>query len=146
LTGELILSTGDIRELVKVRAGQPGDRSYVIRSWISSYNHSPIARALANSYYASYAPVIERQLARSQVRVACLPEEMGAILGFAVVEPERNTVHYVCVRSQWRKKGIASLLLDRELGRTDIRYTHSCPPYVKAPQGWTFAPLSGIFE
>lgn len=135
------MTTSDsLTGVVKVRAGQPGDRSYILRTWISSYTHSPLARALGNSYFKSYAPVVERQLARSVVRVACMADEPGAIVGFAVVEPELSTVHYVAVRSNWRKRGVASLLLSKEIQRQDVVYTHSCPPFVKVPFGWVFAP------
>ena len=139
----MVTSADSLTGVLKLRAGTPSDRSYVIRSWVASFNHSPLARALGDKYYAAYAPIVERQLARSQVRIACLVEEPGAIMGFAVVEPSSDTVHYVCVRSGWRKRGVASLLLAKELERVGVKYTHSAPPYIKAPASWVYAPLSG---
>jgi GNAT superfamily N-acetyltransferase len=135
--------TSALTGVIKVRAGQTGDRSYILKSWISGWNHSTLARALGQSYYKSYAPIMERQYARSTVRVACLCEEPGAIMGFAVLEPAASLVHFVSVRDRWRRKGVASLLLASELGRTDIKYTHSLPPHIKAPFGWTYTPLAG---
>lgn len=136
-------STGDLTGVIKIREGQTSDRAYVIRSWISAWNHSPLARALGKSYYASYSPVIERQLARSEVRIACLCEEVGAIMGFCVLEPSAGLVHFVNVRDRWRRKGVATLLLGAELGRSNISYTHSPPPHIPIPAGWTYRPLAG---
>jgi GNAT superfamily N-acetyltransferase len=129
--------------VIKIRAGQPGDRAYTLRSWLSSHNHAPIARALGNAYYRAWAPVVERQLARSTLRIACMADEPGAIVGFAVLQPAENLIHYVCVREKWRRKGVASLLLADWLQRTDQKYTHTPPPHIKVPFGWTYAPLTG---
>jgi GNAT superfamily N-acetyltransferase len=118
----------------------------VLRSWISSFNKSPLARALGENYYKVYSPVVERQYARSQIRIACMSDEPGAIVCFAVLEPERSTVHFVCVREKWRRKGVASLLLANELKQTGIQYTHSAPPYIRAPHVWSYMPLSGAFS
>jgi len=48
----------------------------------------------------------------SVLRVACLPDDSDAILGWSVISgDEPHTLHYVYVRKDARKQGIARLLL-----------------------------------
>jgi GNAT superfamily N-acetyltransferase len=137
------MSNSPLLGLVKLRAAQPGDRSYVLKTWVSGYNHSPIARALGNCYYRAWAPIIERQYSRSDIRIACVPDEPGAIIGFAVVQPKLKLLHYVAIREKWRRKGVASLLLSAELECADIKYSHTPPPHIVVPAGWVYAPMTG---
>ena len=116
----------------------------MLKSWMMTHDKAPIARALGDAYFRGWSRLVESQYERSEVRVCCLAEEPGAIIGFAVIGKGRDVVHYVSVRQTWRRKGIAKRLLGPELS-TDrtIKFTHTPPPFIAIPKGWVYDPLLG---
>lgn len=45
------------------------------------------------------------------IKVACLKEDPDVILGYSILSADYQTIHWVHVKSSWRKKGIARSLL-----------------------------------
>jgi GNAT superfamily N-acetyltransferase len=145
-------ATPAISDVIAVRPYVPQDRSYVIKSWLSSYAGSKVGAALGSVYYQSWARVVEKILGdpTTEVRVAALVDEPANIVGFAVLTPPAPaieaalfeepsdqfwTLHYVLVRSHWRGRGVAKLLLN-DL-QPPLFYTHEAA-FRLAPERWKY--------
>lgn len=113
--------------LYEIRAFNPVmDTEFLYHNWIQSYEQSLIGKIVPKSVYYPYQrKLIDTLLAQSdtEVRIACLPDEPNAILGFSVLQ--EDTVHYVYVKPHWRSKRIGQALLC--LLPPDFHYTHLPP-------------------
>jgi GNAT superfamily N-acetyltransferase len=92
---------------VAIRLGRPSDLPYVVDSWVKRGHDRGERLRVATAR-------VREILARpdSVLRVACLPDDSDAIIGWAVISTdEPPTLHYVYVRKDARKQGIARLLL-----------------------------------
>ena len=94
-----------------IRAGRESDRPFVESSWKHSASHSALEAARKPGFHAAIAERCRRICARphTQVRIACIPGDEDAILGWAIVE--LAVVHYTYVRRDARRQGIARALL-----------------------------------
>lgn len=123
--------TTDTQAPVTIRDGGERDQAFVFSSWLQSYRSSAFARPIAtHTYFDRHHAVLERILARPTTRVVvATPEDAPAvILGWAVTEgllrgsardgatAPTPTLHYVYVKEQFRKLGIARQLVAR-IGR-----------------------------
>lgn len=109
-----------------LRAAEPGDRSYVLDTWLSSYRRSPWAEQLPEwAYWSKYGHVglVEELAYQSLVTVACLPETPSWIYGWCCSGP--GVLHYVFVRHEFRKQGFGRLLW--EAAGCPARITHVTP-------------------
>jgi len=119
----------------------PQDRALVIDTWCRSYHaHAScwMGFVSCDTFVTCYRPTVERLLCESFTRVACLPGEESAVIGWACVRGKH--LHYVWVRGDWRKEGVATDLL-RDLAADPIRYTHETDYWrMVAPHypGWRF--------
>lgn len=92
---------------VAIRLGKPSDLPYVVDTWTKR-------GAARDERLGAATARVRAILARpdSVLRVACLPDDTDAILGWAALSAnEAPTLHYVYVRKDARKQGIARLLL-----------------------------------
>ena len=106
---------------VVVRPGVQLDRAYLVSTWLRSDLRTPRARECIRVYSREQSRVVNGLLERETVtaRVAVLPDDEDAIVGFAVLEPAHDglpaCIHYVYVRDGLRRQGVARKLL-AELG------------------------------
>lgn len=117
-----------------VREAIESDHACIYATWLNSYRHnSSFAARIGNSvYFASQHSVIERLLERGRVLVATIEEDPDVILGWCCYEPHNDeiegleipaVIHYVYVKPNFRKSGVAKSLLDG--ARLDgAMYTH----------------------
>jgi len=105
---------------VKVRKVKKADLPFILSSWFESYWKAHASkRGLAYETYKSYQDdLIKRLLHRSLVLVACPVFDDTEILGYSVTEG--STLHYVYVKSVYRRMGIATGLASMPL----TVYTH----------------------
>lgn len=89
---------------VAIRLGRPSDLAYVVDSWVKR-GHDRGERM--RDATARVRAILARP--DSVLRVACLPDDEDAIIGWAAIEGSK--LHYVYVRKEARKQGIARLLL-----------------------------------
>lgn len=92
---------------VSIRFGRASDLPYVCDTWVKRGHER-------NERLGAATSRVRALLARpeSVLRVACLPDDSDAILGWAALSAdEPPTLHYVYVRKDARKQGIARLLL-----------------------------------
>ncbi len=112
---------------VKLREAESGDRNFILNSWLKSYRNSDMAKKISNDvYYHFHAKLIEEYLSQSTVVMAVNPLNPIQIFGYAVVDREDNTIHYVYTKHTYRKLGVAKKLLDvllPDLGKNPTRST-----------------------
>lgn len=99
-------------------------RSLIFATWLKSYQNSSLfAKGIPReTFFAQHHKVIERILERAEVRLAVLPDDPSVVFGWSVTEP--GCVHYVYVKPDFRRYGIARALLAHVAGEP-WRYSHS---------------------
>ncbi len=77
-------------------------------------------------FYGNYPRLIEAALSEdgARVAVACLKDTPDVILGYAALNSMTHTLHWVFVKPQWRKIGIARMLIPD----TVRKISHYTPP------------------
>lgn len=122
---------------IAIRSYDNADVGFIFNSWLKSFRESPTVRRVPNSvYYENHHSLIDTILAssRSQLLVACNPEDANEIYGYVVAEyfEERTVVHWVYCKQKFRQKGVARQLMGKILEGAEeglpIFYTH----YTKA--------------
>ena len=108
-----------------IRPADASDRAYVLRSWFGGARQTRWARDLGPIFFEEHGRVIESILDRSTCRIAHVPGEPAAILGFAVME--HNAFHWVHVRTQFRRQGIAKALASEFATRGSVQCSHWPP-------------------
>ncbi|MBU6278588.1 MAG: hypothetical protein KGN78_05035 [Actinomycetales bacterium] len=118
-------------------------RSLIFATWLKSYQNSSLfAKGVPReTFFAQHHKVIERILERAEVRLAVLPDDPSVVFGWSVTEPcqrisivdrdagivrvtPESVVHYVYVKPDFRRYGIAKALLAHVAGEP-WRYSHS---------------------
>ena len=90
-----------------LRLGRPSDLAFVVDSWVKRGHHR-------NERLSDATARVRALLASegTELRIACLPDDEDAIVGWAVVVTKPPTLHYVYVRKELRGNGIARALLN----------------------------------
>lgn len=120
------------------------DLPFVLDCWVKSYQRSHHARACGKQYHTIQDAIAKRHIANSAVLVCCLDEDPETIVGWAVTGP--GVVHYVYVKMNWRRRGVASKLLAPYLGQEGVAHTHTMTwdderkPWTRVPRGWRYEP------
>jgi hypothetical protein len=102
------------------------DVSFVYSSWLKSLR--PHSKVLKYLFFLGQHRLIESLLARPGVSVGviCLDESPEVILGW--ICHEFGIVHYLYVKSEFRRLGLANKMLqDRKLTDDGVAYTHHTP-------------------
>lgn len=137
--------------LYGMRNGRASDHSYVIESWLTCTLHSSRARGMRPSLYKYEAKASFRAvLARPSVtlRVAHVPDDTDAILGWAIyeIDPENAfrlpVVFFVYVRKPMWGNGVARDLLSKILPIDRVEYAFESPQgsRLPIPATWDFNP------
>lgn len=113
---------GSRRFPLKTRLISPGDRNFVLSSWLksnlASRDHRDIRREV---YYEFLTPVVSSILERAVCLVLCDIESPDHIYGYIVYEPgELLVVHYVFVKHSFRRFGFAKMLIDEVRGGDEV--------------------------
>ena len=89
-----------------VRPATESDLRFVRSSWKTDFWKNHARKSMSHGVYSpGQARRIERLLGRSGTLVAYFPEVPDEVLGWAVVE--HDVLHYVYVKSSYRRVGIA---------------------------------------
>lgn len=119
-----------------LRPGEPGDRGYIIDSWLQSYRHSPFAAKLPDFAYWSrfgHVGVVESLLADpdTRVKVACLPDGGAWLYGYVVYTYAPSLIlHYLFVAPEFRgigapgEGGFGRLLLGISMDTDSMSLSH----------------------
>lgn len=123
-----------------IRPAEPGDRGYIIDTWLQTYRPSPFARKLPDwAYWSRFGHVgLVEHLVDSpdtRIAVACLPEGGAWQYGWvAYTFVPGLIVHYLFVRQEFREQGLGRVLLDQVYGGQSSAYpslavTHLTPGF-----------------
>jgi ribosomal protein S18 acetylase RimI-like enzyme len=122
----------------RIRKADASDRAYVLRSWFEGARSTRWARDVGQLFFSEHGKMLESILDRATTRVAHVPGEDAAILGFAVFELKSPFVlHWVHVRRFVRGQGIARALVG-DLGDT-VHCSH-WPSDGRAPANYRYNP------
>lgn len=105
-------------ELVDLRAALPSDRNFILATWLRGlyYGGSFWGDIPKNIFMENYHDVLDAVLARPTTRivVACLRSDPEVILGYSVCGGEGHVIHWLFVKTAWRKIGIARSLVPNQ--------------------------------
>jgi hypothetical protein len=106
----------DIRDMV------PEDKNFILATFLRGlyYGDSWYSLIPKPVFMENYQILAEILLQKSTVKVACLKEDHNIILGYSILSPDFQTIHWVYVKdskqpdgSGWRRHGIARSLLPK---------------------------------
>jgi hypothetical protein len=111
------------------------DLPFIMNSWLRSWRDSDFAKLMKNEvFYENYEPFIKGILQRANVLVACSVDDPDQIFGYIVYE-NPQIVHYVYVKTVYKKLGLAKSLFKRTVDITKpIVVTHA-NDYYEAVKG-----------
>lgn len=138
--------TADITEPL-IRHGRATDVSYVIRSYVLGVQGALATRRMHGDEFRGRSReqvigILERPATR--LYVACDAVDEDVIIGFSLLE--RGCVHWVSVRSHWRRQGLALALLKVHQEPLD---TYSVwiggLDAAKLPETWAYDPYAAVW-
>lgn len=95
-----------------LRGPVPEDLPFIMKSWMSKTRHCSFVRNIPNDVFTvEHHNLVEKLLRRSNVLVACNPQSSDHVYGYLVWEPEPLYIHFIFVKSVFRKLGVARHLL-----------------------------------
>lgn len=108
------VSDGVPQAPVAMRPTGAEDVAFIRSTWRESYHRAPQRRRMPwAAYKATYGLVIDQLLAREDVWTLGAYDEAGNVLGWIAWTPGRiSVVHYVYVRHEARRAGLAMRLID----------------------------------
>jgi hypothetical protein len=126
-----------------VRNALDDESDFIRDSWRKSYSHSPFAVRAGTRYWQRQSAVIDYCRRTGVTLVATTEQEPDTALGYLVGSAPGNVVHWVYVKHDARRLGVARGLVTA-LGVQHARYTHK--PWDKLRTGldalgWVYQPL-----
>lgn len=119
-------------------------RKFVGGCWLPGlyFNNSFFREIDEKTFFEFYQVVIDRILSRygRRMSAATLKQDPDTIVGFSIWEerPEGNILHWVYVRPEWRRNGIAANLIPPNV----VTVTHLTDVTVnRKPKNWKFNPF-----
>lgn len=105
----------DLDSTYEIRDYKPEDKAFIMATFLRGlyYGDSWFGLMPKDIFMANYKLIAEAILNKHQVKVACLCEDKDVILGYSIVSKDLATIHWVFVKSLFRKKGIAKALLPK---------------------------------
>lgn len=101
------------KDLIAYREMKPEDLNFIYSTWLKGlrYGNEWFEFITKEAYYTFYHRIIELILQKPTIliKVACLKDDPDVILGYAV--SEGSVLHWVFVKSAWRKIGLAKDLI-----------------------------------
>ncbi len=105
------------KDLISIRDSLPDDKNFIFSTWLKGvyYGNDWFQEIDQDSYFRNYQKIIEKILARPDVRiqVACLRDDPGVVLGYSVLEGD--ILHYVFCKEVWRGIGLSNDLVPKNI-------------------------------
>ncbi len=101
---------------IEFRTPNAGDESFIYNAWLKSYKDSPCGKTMVSDvFFSNHKLIVSSLLGDDSVDIllAVNPDNPAQIYGFACLEktPAVSTIHYVYVKYNFRKLGIAAALV-----------------------------------
>lgn len=112
-------------EGLTIREGAAGDLNYVLSSWLRNYRTSIKTRGIESEVYydqqhGHHAAIVA---ALQRANVLCAGVEPGQVLGWVCYE-QPNIVHYIHIKYDFQRLGVARALLAAAGLRAPLVVTH----------------------
>jgi hypothetical protein len=102
-------------ELVTIRSIREGDKNFIYSTWLLGvyYGDTIFKEMQKDAFMLAYHNLIDQIIKHDQIdiKIAALKEDTDTILGYSVGNKSGTTVHFVFVKTAWRKIGLAKMLL-----------------------------------
>lgn len=107
--------SNEIDKIYQIRDVEPQDIQLILATFLRGlyYGH-PHLKLIPKQVFMNHYKNVARQLLfapSTYTRVACLKEDPTIILGYAMTNGAQDTLHWVYVKSAWRRQGIAKALV-----------------------------------
>lgn len=103
--------------LYAIRAGKESDKSFILATFLRGlyYGESWYSEIPKDIFMLNYKKVGEYLFNNSSIIVACLPDDPDVILGYSIVSKDNTKLHFMYVKSAWRKQGIGRSILPHSI-------------------------------
>jgi GNAT superfamily N-acetyltransferase len=125
---------------IAIRAAVASDLAFICHSWRTTFHLGYGALGSdPEHYHREISKVFERLLPTATMRIAADPADADVIIGFAVFT--NSELHYVFVRKDFRRNGVANALLADIPIRSFTFLTKRGEDALKPrARGWAFTP------
>jgi ribosomal protein S18 acetylase RimI-like enzyme len=125
-----------IEDLVEIRAAETPDMNFIMQSWLRAQRtHEPFYKQIDKEiYYQQHGKLIDVAIQRSYTLIASPRKHPNIIVAYIVWENvgDNNIIHYIYVKGDYRRMGIAQLLMDTV--KTDrLPVTSATRSFIKIP-------------
>jgi len=102
----------ELSKIIFIRDGKLEDHNLVIATFLRGlyYGDSWFGMIPKQVFMDNYKHVISKLLEKNVLKVACLIEDPDTIVGYSLLNPSLQTIHWVFVKKLWRNKGIGRAL------------------------------------
>ena len=103
----------ELGSLYEIRDYKPEDKAFIMATFLRGlyYGDSWFSLVPKDIFMANYKLIAEALLSKHQVKVACLCEDKDVILGYSILSKDFSTIHFIFVKTLFRKQGIGRALL-----------------------------------
>lgn len=108
----------DFRGLYSIRDYKPEDKNFIMATFLKGLYYgfdedsgSWFRQIDKDIFMANYSKIAEALLLKSQVKIACLPEDPDVIIGYSILSNDFLTIHWCFVKSVWRGRGVGRSLV-----------------------------------
>lgn len=101
------------KDLITIQEGDISSHDFIEATWLQGLYHgnSWFRKIDEKIYYKNYRKIIQSILGRAEILVASLKDARDVLLAYSVYEKDR--LHYVYCKSDWRTIGLASDLMKK---------------------------------
>ncbi len=112
--------------MFSIRKAKAGDIEFIYATWLRSYKHdSPLTKYTKRElFFDQHQKILDTILSNDGVQtcIACDPEDEDLIFGYITFEPK--IIHFIYVKYAFRKRGIATKLLEQILNIEQCEASH----------------------
>lgn len=101
--------------LYDIRDAKPEDTNFILATFLRGlyYGDSWFSLIPKAIFMANYKKVAQTLVTpgKCSIQVACLKDDPDTIIGYSILSNNHQNVHFVYIKEDWRKRGIARSLL-----------------------------------
>lgn len=130
-------------ELVASRPMLPEDKNFIMATLLRGlyYGGSVFSEMKKQRFMESYQPIAEALLTKNinSTLVACLKEDPNVILGYVILNEDKNTIHYAFCKKPWRGIGVIRDLVPNTV--RNVSHLTKTGLSILKRKGWDFDPF-----
>ena len=135
------------KDVLTIRPPQADDVNFIMATWLRGvyYGCKWFGQMPKDLFMQGYHSLLIRLLSTAgiQVRVACLKDDPTVIIGYSVTGGQDSQLHWVFVKTGWRKLGVARSLVPDTV-KSVSHLTKIGSAILKAHPAVVFNPLTAL--